>query len=181
MKRLMIRTLALLGTAMLGWAAWQKHRDVSNPWPPKGWDPSAPPEDEEPAASVDEEGTDADPPSPAEDPTPEPPQAPPASEAPEPPAHAHEDTPPETEDDGPSPALDPDLTAEPAATAPAHEDPVLALANGATEAELQAIGVTPSAVRTLLGGRPFADREALAGTRGIGPKTLAALDRGADR
>ena len=48
MKRLMIRTLMLVGTAALGWMVWQKQRDVSNPWPPGGPEPSRPPAPEPP-------------------------------------------------------------------------------------------------------------------------------------
>ena len=83
----------------------------------------------------------------------------------------------------PVPEPDPAASPAPAASSPPDEvppsspevDPVVRFANTADDAALAAAGLTSAAVKALVGGRPFEDLDALAATRGVGPKSLAAL------
>ncbi len=52
----------------------------------------------------------------------------------------------------------------------------LAIANGATEAQLTAHGVTGTAAARLAAGRPFATLGVVADTSGVGPATMRALE-----
>jgi DNA uptake protein ComE-like DNA-binding protein len=54
-------------------------------------------------------------------------------------------------------------------------DRQIAWINAATEAELSAAGLAKGPLAVVLSERPFADVAALSRTRGIGPKTVAAL------
>lgn len=51
----------------------------------------------------------------------------------------------------------------------------LAIANGATQAQLTAHGITATAASRLVAGRPFATLGVVADTSGIGPATMSAL------
>jgi DNA uptake protein ComE-like DNA-binding protein len=155
MLRLIVRTLLVAGSAFGAYTLWKKAQSGETSWPPDGWAPDrkAPSPD---APSDDDRTEDA----PAEDASTE-------VEAPE----VYEESPPQTgEPVSPEPP-----PSEAAASQAAEAPPALHLANAASQAELAAAGVSKGAVRAILRGRPFASMEALAHTRGIGPKTMAAL------
>ena len=157
MKRLMFKTVMLMGTAFVGWLAWQKQRDVSNPWPPKDWDPR--PEDRTPDA----------------DPEPDPSEPDMAPEPEDGPQTAPEVVPEPTPQGAPEPESEPVPQDEPES----EVDPIVAWANTADADALRAAGLSAAAVRKVLEHRPFSDLQALSQTRGIGPKTLEALSRAA--
>lgn len=77
--------------------------------------------------------------------------------------------------------LDDSARQGPVAPATVTRAEVLQFVNGASEAELLATGVYRRGVRSILAARPFASWEALDHTPGIGPRTLQALRRGAER
>ena len=196
MTSLLVRLAAVVAGAALATVAWRKTQDPDSDWSfkPRRDDPPRPDplhaetDDGRGARSAVDDAPEAPATEPPEDTSanvePAPPDASTDAE-PAPPADAPEaDVQPEAPDAASdaepeeAAAAEPDAAAEPAAGA--TTDPAVVAANTLDAEALAALGITARGVKVLLDGRPFADRETLEATRGVGPKTLEALSGPAD-
>lgn len=170
MRRLAGRLLLLAAGAAAAWWAWNTvNGDEAKPEPGPRPEPDPTPE------PTPEEAVEA----PA-------PQAPEPDTAPAGDADPVEGAEPDADNRAPEPLEEADNRPPPAEPAPSEPlelkgvaipapDRLVAWVNGASEAALGEAGLTAAATKVVLAERPFDGAEALADTRGIGPKTLQAL------